>query len=141
MVDLLGTVAAIGLIVGAFVLLTGGCGRRRNPRPSMRTLTRVCSLDNAASIFKMSATGNRYYPGQDDEGLKALTGGKSSMYPNCQSAGSALLARALFTDPNGAFPVSAYGKLEDGLLDTSSNPVTGVPYSILDVDSETMAIL
>ncbi len=139
LIELLTVVAIIGLLVGMVIPTLRAVLENKN---RMVMLARIYSLDNGAVTYKMSATGNRYYPGQDADGLGALTGSSSSRYPNCQSAGSALLARALFTDPNGAFPVGTmYGKLEDGLLDSSSDPVTGVPYSILDVDSETMAIL
>jgi len=142
-VELLTTATVIGLVVGVVVLLTGGgCGRNGPRNARMRLLVRVQSLDNAATIYKMSATGNRFYPGQDANGVGALTGeGNSAIYPNCQNAGSALLARCLFTDPNGEFPVSAYGTLGEGMLDSAQNPVTGVPYSILDLASKPMAIL
>lgn len=137
LVELLTVVAIIGLLV-SMVVPTIRAVLQSNQR--MKMLTRVQSLASAATIYKMSATGNRYYPGQDALGLGGLVSGNAT-YPNCQNAGSALLARCLFTDPNGAFPVSSYGRLDEGLLDTTNNPVTGVPYSILDSASETMAIL
>jgi len=137
LVELLTVVAIIGLLVG-MVVPTIRAVLENSQR--MKMLVRVQSLDAGARTYKMSGTGNRYYPGQDTEGRNAL-GGSSSKYPNCQNAGSALLARCLFTDPNGRFPVSAYGTYEEDLLDTSQDPITDVPYSILDADSETMAIL
>lgn len=138
LIELLTVVAIIGLLV-SMVVPTIRAVLENNQR--MKMLVRVQSLDAGATVYKMSATGNRYYPGQDAEGLGALTGGNSSRYPNCANAGSALLARCLFTDPNGAFPVSAYGTLDEGLLDTTDDPITDVPRSILDSASETMAIL
>ncbi len=137
LIELLTVVAIIGLMVG-MVVPTIRAVLENNQR--MRMLVRIQSLDTGARTYKMSHTGNRYFPGQDTTGLGAL-GGNSSKYPKCQNAGSALLARCLFTDPNGRFPVSAYGTLEEDLLDTSEDPITDVPYSILDADSETMAVL
>lgn len=137
LVELLTVVAIIGLLVG-MVVPTIRAVLENSQR--MKMLVRIQSLDTGARTYRMSGTGNRYYPGQDTVGLGALTG-NSTKYPNCQNAGSALLARCLFTDPNGRFPVSAYGTLDDDLLDTSEDPITGVPYSILDTDSETMAVL
>jgi prepilin-type N-terminal cleavage/methylation domain-containing protein len=137
LVELLTVVAIIGLLVG-MVVPTIRAVLENSQR--MKMLVRVHSLDTGARTYKMSGTGNRYYPGQDTEGISGLEG-NSSKYPNCQNAGSALLAQCLFTDPNGRFPVSAYGTYEDDLLDTSEDPITGVPYSILDADSETMAVL
>jgi hypothetical protein len=99
---------------------------------------RIRSLDDGATIYKLSATGNKYYPGQDPEGIGALeTGASPEKYPNCQNAGSALLARYLFTDPNGVFPVSWYGQFEKDMLGT----VAGVPGTLVDFRDPPMAIL
>jgi hypothetical protein len=86
----------------------------------------------------MSGTGNRYYPGQDPESMGALISGTSpEKYPNCRSAGSALLARCLFTDANGTFPVSYYAQFDRSMLGT----VAGVPNTIIDFRDPPMAIL
>ena len=99
---------------------------------------RIRSLDDGATIYKLSATGNKYYPGQDPEGIGALeTGASPEKYPNCKNAGSALLARYLFTDPNGVFPVSWYGQFEKDMLGT----VAGVPGTLVDFRDPPMAIL
>jgi len=137
LIELLTVVAIIGLLVGMVVPTIRAVLENKH---RMEMLVRVQSLDNAATTYKMSATGNRYYPGQDAEGLGALTG-NSSRYPGCTNAGSALLARCLFTDANNAFPVSAYGTLQEGKLDTTDDPISGVARSILDTDSDPMAVL
>jgi len=99
---------------------------------------RLFSLADGANIYKLAGTGNRYYPGQDPEGIGALERGASpEKYPNCQNAGSALLARYLFTDPNGVFPVSWYGQFEKDMLGT----VAGVPNTLIDNHDPPMAIL
>jgi len=111
---------------------------RERSHTRMKLLIRAQSIDTGAATYKMSATGNRYYPGQDTESMGALISGTSpEKYPNCQNAGSTLLARFLFTDPNGAFPVSAYGTLDDDTLGT----VAGVPNTIIDFRDPPMAIL
>ncbi len=140
LVELLTVVAIIGLLLG-MIVPTIRAVLDSNQR--MKMLVRVQSLSTGARTYKMSATGNRYYPGQDSAGRSALENGTSSEnFPGgCRNAGSALLARCLFTDPNGRFPVSAYGTLEEDLLDTGEDPITDVPYSILDTDGETMAVL
>ena len=145
LIELLTVVAIIGLLVGMVVPTIKAVLENKQ---KMQLAVRIRSLDDGCNIYKMSATGNRYYPGQDAEGFGALTGSASSAnYPNCQNAGSALLARCLFTmiDPNDStrklFPVSNYGQLERDMLDTAQDPVTGVARSILDYASETMAIL
>jgi hypothetical protein len=108
----------------------------------MQMQVRIASLDNGAIQYKL-ANGNKYYPGQDPEALAALTSGAnpSGKYPNCLNAGSALLARCLFTDPNGLFPTSSYGQYEKDMLGTVVVGANSVPNSIIDNGSEVMAIL
>lgn len=137
LIELLTVVAIIGLLVG-MVVPTIKAVLENKARMQMQV--RVAALNTGATVWKMEATGNKYYPGQDPEGLSGLSG-SSSKYPNCQNAGSALLARCLFTDPNGLFPTSSYGRLERDMLDTAQNPITGVSRSIIDNASEVMAIL
>jgi prepilin-type N-terminal cleavage/methylation domain-containing protein len=146
LIELLTVVAIIGLLVGMVVPTIKAVLEQKQ---QMLLKVRINSLSTGCDIYKMSATGNRYYPGQDAEGLAALISGTntSGNYPNCLNAGSALLARCLFTmiDPNDStkklFPVSNYGSLEKDMLDAAQDPVTGVPRSIIDYASETMAIL
>ncbi len=141
-VKLLAVVGCIVLLVcAAVVVITVARWTSHNwrrPQRRMKLLVRVQSISTGASVYKMSATGNRYYPGQDSESVGALIRGTSpEKYPNCQNAGSALLARCLFTDPNGTFPVAAYGMLDDDMLGT----VAGVPNTIIDFRDPPMAIL
>jgi predicted RNase H-like HicB family nuclease len=111
--------------------------REQGPH-SMNLRVRVLSLSSGADIYKMSATANRYYPGQDPESMGALISGTSpEKYPNCQNAGSALLARCLFTDPNGMFPASNFGQFDRSMLGT----VAGVPNTLIDNRNPPMAIL
>ncbi len=145
LIELLTVVAIIGLLVG-MVVPTIKAVLDNSQR--MKLLIRIGSLEKGCNIYKMEATGNRYYPGQDAEGIGALTGSAASTnYPTCQNAGSALLARALFSrvDPNNAsniqFPVSNYGQLDRDMLDAANQPITGVARSVIDYASETMAIL
>ena len=145
LIELLTVVAIIGLLVGMVVPTIKAVLENKQ---KMQLQVRIRSLDDACNIYKMSATGNRYYPGQDTEGIGALGSTGSANYPNCQNAGSALLARCLFTmiDPNDPakklFPVSSYGQLEKDMLGTvtvGSNTIANS--SIIDYASETMAIL
>ena len=145
LIELLTVVMIIGLLVSMVVPTIKAVLENKQ---RMQLQVRIRSLADGCDIYKQSATGNRYYPGQDAEGIGALKGSAASNnYPNCVNAGSALLARCLFTriDPSDSsktlFPVSSYGQLETGLLDTAQNPITGVARSILDNASETMAIL
>jgi prepilin-type N-terminal cleavage/methylation domain-containing protein len=140
LIELLTVVAIIGLLVG-MVVPTIKAVLENSQR--MKLLARIGSLDNGAIQYKMSATGNRYYPGQDPEALAALTSGTntSGKYPNCLNAGSVLLARCLFTDPNGLFPTSSYGQYEKDMLGTVVVGATSVPNSIIDNGSVLMAIL
>jgi len=134
---LLAIIGCIVLLVCAAVVVMVSWDRPPTAT-TMRLLVRVHSIDTGAMTYKMLATGNRYYPGQDTESMGALINGTSpEKYPNCQNAGSALLARFLFTDSNGTFPVSAYGTLADDTLGT----VAGVPNTIVDFRDPPMAIL
>ena len=126
------------LVCAAVVIVLARRIDRERSHTSMRLLVQVRSLSDGASIYKMSGTGNRYYPGQDPESMGALISGTSpEKYPNCRSAGSALLARCLFTDANGTFPVSNYGQFDRSMLGT----VAGVPNTIIDFRDPPMAIL
>jgi len=146
LIELLTVVAIIGLLVG-MVVPTIKAVLDNSQR--MKLLVRISSLDNGCNQYKMSGTGNRYYPGQDAAGLAALGGTGSPVYPagSCTNAGSALLARCLFSrvDPNNSniiqFPVSNYGNYGTDMLDSTINPITGVSRSIIDYANETMAIL
>jgi prepilin-type N-terminal cleavage/methylation domain-containing protein len=144
LIELLTVVAIIGLLVGMVVPTIKAVLENKQ---QMQMQVRIRSLDDGCNIYKMSATGNRYYPGQDAEGIGVLGGTANNSYPDCQNAGSALLARCLFSmvDPNDStkilFPVSNYGQLERDMLDAAKDPVTGVTRSILDNAGETMAIL
>jgi prepilin-type N-terminal cleavage/methylation domain-containing protein len=138
LIELLTVVAIIGLLVGMVVPTIRAV---LEAKARMQLQVRIGSLDNGCIQYKL-ANGNRYYPGQDPEALAALTSGAnpSGKYPNCLNAGSALLARCLFTDPNGLFPTSSYGQYEKDMLGTVG-ATTGVPNSIIDNGSEVMAIL
>lgn len=128
----------IALLVCASVIIVEVWRSHRESSLSMRLRVRVSSLSTGATIYKLEATNNRYYPGQDPESMGALVSGTSPQkYPNCQNAGSALLARCLFTDANGTFPVSSYGRFERDMLGT----VAGVPNTIVDGRDPPMAIL
>ncbi len=140
LIELLTVVAIIGLLVGMVVPTIKAVLVNK---AQMQMKVRIRSLDDGCGIYKMSATGNRYYPGQDPEPLAALEKGTntSGKYPNCKNAGSALLARCLFTDPNGLFPTSNYGQLERDMLGTVVVGTTNYPNAIIDNANETMAVL
>ena len=140
LIELLTVVAIIGLLVGMVVPTIKAVLENK---ARMQLLARIGSLDNGCIQYKMSYTGNRYYPGQDPEALAALTSGTntSGRYPNCLNAGSVLLARCLFTDPNNLFPTSSYGQYEKDMLGTVVVGATSVPNSIIDNGSVLMAIL
>jgi hypothetical protein len=100
------------------------------------TLARVHRLSAGVTTYKMAATGNHYYPGQQYP--ERIEGEGSATY----QAASAYLARCLFTDDaSGTFPVDNYAGYTEGILDDGAGSETGVPYSILDAHSQTMAIV
>jgi prepilin-type N-terminal cleavage/methylation domain-containing protein len=139
LIELLTVVAIIGLLVGMVVPTIRAVLENKT---RMQMQVRIAALNAGCSVYKMEGTGNKYYPGQDPDSFGALTSGTntSGKYPNCQNAGSALLARCLFTDANGLFPTSSYGRLERDMLGTVGVS-TSVPNSIIDNASEIMAIL
>jgi len=137
LVELLTVVAIIGLLVGMVVpTITAILKGVKQTRVDVR----IQALENGCGSYKMSGTGNRYFPGQDPTHLNWLSSGT---YAN---AGSALLARCLFWKPDGnypydtsrgEFPVSQYGTYAEDML----GKVNNVSNTIIDFDSEPMAIL
>ncbi len=141
LIELLTVVAIIGLLVGMVVPTIKAVLENKL---KMQLAVRIRALDDGCNIYKMSATGNRYYPGQDATQLTWLSSGT---YAN---AGSALLARCLFWIPDGnspndltkgQFPVSNYGQLEKDILGTVTVGSNTVANSIIDYSNETMAIV
>jgi prepilin-type N-terminal cleavage/methylation domain-containing protein len=141
LIELLTVVAIIGLLVGMVVPTIKAV---LDQKQQMQLAVRIRSLSAGCDIYKMSATGNRYYPGQDATQLAWLSG------TTYAGAGSALLARCLFWIPDnnspndltkGQFPVSNYGQLEKDILGTVTVGSNTVANSIIDYANETMAIL
>jgi len=133
-----GYIALLVCAAAVIIVANHADRKRRETRHAVMLRVRVASLDNGVCMYKLACTANRYFPGQDPESLGALVSGTSpEKYPNCQNAGSALLARCLFTDPNGTFPVSSYGQFERDMLGT----VAGVPNTLVDGGDPPMAIL
>lgn len=137
LVELLTVVAIIGLLVGMVVPTIRAIIEATN---KAKLTARVQTLSAGCGTYKMSATGNKYYPGQDPTHLQWLDNGAYS------GAGSALLARCLFwrfdgNDPYnlnlGQFPVEAYAPYNPDML----GEVEGVGSTLIDFDSEPMAIL
>ena len=137
LIERLTVVAIIGLLVGMVVPTIRGV---LETQLKMKVQTRVTNLENGCGIYKMSGTGNRYYPGQDPRQLTWLT---SSTYKN---AGSAMLARCLFWIPDGNdpynlnkgdFPVSKYGQYTPDML----GEIEDQKNTIIDFSAEKMAIL
>jgi prepilin-type N-terminal cleavage/methylation domain-containing protein len=132
LIELLTVVAIISLLVGMVVPTIQAV---MEGMTAANTLARIQGLSAGTTTYKMSATGNRYFPGQQYPD-KIEGSGKY------RQAASAYLARCLFSDDaNGTFPVDNYGGYTEGILDDSTGEETDVPYSILDTHSRTMAIV
>ena len=141
LIELLTVVAIIGLLITMVVPTIGSIMKAIT---TASTQARIASLTAGARAYKMGATGNRFYPGQDDpKGLFETSG-------NYQYKASAYLAKCLFSDADGKFPppVDRWAPYEVGMLDDDEGSVTaeqtegeGVPYSILDTHSHTLAIV
>jgi len=123
LVELLTVVAIIGLLVGLIVPTLKAI---LETMVRVQTKVRIENLANGAYSYKMDATDNRYFPGQQ-------------YYTVIQTSkmASGYLAACLFTDANGVFPVSAYGAYEDDMRAT----IGGDPNAIADTYSDRMAIL
>lgn len=145
LIELLTVVAIIGLLVGMIV-------------PTLRSIyvalhkaatrVRIQNLDAGANQYRMLVTGNKYFPGQDYVNLSFPTKfplkdmGTLKANPGKPiKGGSDLLAWCLFTDPNGLFPTSAYGKYEEDMLDDPAGTYSGVPFTVLDTYPDKMPIL
>ncbi len=136
LIELLTVVAIISLLVGMVVPTIQSVIALLN---KAKTLNRIHLLDSGAQQYKMEGTGNKYYPGQ-----QYISEIESS------DAGSWWLARCLFTKGTGDdanFPTSNYATYTQDMLDppvnqgSSTGRDTPVAYSIIDQDSEPMAIL
>ena len=149
LIELLTVVAIIGLLVGMVVPTVQAI---LDTLGTAKTLARIDTLANGVSIFKMEGTKNKWYPGQDPDGVKAIEGGFNIKVGNSTksivgNAASAYLARALFTDANGDFPVGNYAPFEAEMLDDEEGSLTEieyeqpVPYTILDTHAQPMAIV
>jgi len=123
LVELLTVVAIIGLLVGLIVPTLKAI---LETMVRVQTKVRIENLANGAYSYKMDATDNRYFPGQQ-------------YYTVIQTSkmASGYLAACLFTDANGVFPVSAYGAYEDDMRAR----IGGDPNAIADTYSDRMAIL
>jgi prepilin-type N-terminal cleavage/methylation domain-containing protein len=144
LVELLTVVAIIGLLVGMVVPTIRAVIESQN---TMKMRVRIRALDDGCGIYKMSAKGNKYYPGQDATEVNWLTNGS---YAN---QGSALLARCLFWNPDGndpynlskgQFPVTRYGTYSRDMLGTvlfQPDRTSVTLPALIDFNNEPMAIL
>lgn len=149
LIELLTVVAIIGLLVGMVVPTISAV---LDSLTAARTLARIDNLANGAKMYKIEGTSNKYFPGQQ-YAKEIFESGSMLGGVSYKQAGSAFLARALFSkpDPNNTtkdlFPVGHYAVLDQDLLDPPdvATPATGRdtprPYSILDCSSHPMAIL
>ena len=134
LIELLTVVAIIGLLITMVVPTIGSIMKAMT---TASTQVRIASLTDGARAYKMGATGNRFYPGQDDpKGLFETSG-------EYQYKASAYLARCLFSDAGGRFPppVDRWAPYEVGMLDDADGTDTDVAYTILDTHSHTLAIV
>ena len=142
LIELLTVVAIIGLLVGMVVPTIQSV---LEAMTAASTLTRIKTLSAGVHGWKMSESGNKYFPGQKNA---TETFGEGTYAGNASS----FLASCLFgdyedLDPSGRPkfppPVDAYATYEAGMLDANqeSKAITGVPNCILDTHSDTMPIL
>ena len=138
LIELLTVVAIIGLLVGMVVPTIQSV---LEAQVAASTLIRIKNLSAGVDGWKMSETGNKFYPGQ-----RTPSKLESGTYAN---KASALLASRLFGDyenettsgePNFPPPVDGYASYEPGMLDNANGDETGAPWTILDTHSDTMAI-
>ena len=137
LIELLTVVAIIGLLVTMVVPTIRSVIQAQQ---AVVTRTRIRSLDAGVRMYKMQETGNKYFPGQQPWAVQAITQEQNA---------SAFLARALFTDwqspeddpEDKPFPVGAYAKYEQDMLDDESGKHTERPYTILDGYATPMAVL
>ena len=135
LIELLTVVAIIGLLVGMVVPTIRSVIQAQ---ADVVTKARITNLDNAAKMYKMAETGNRYFPGQQylPEQIEGKYQGRASVF----------LARCLFTDWKSnrdpkPFPISGYAQYDAEMLDDPEGTETGEPYTILDRPANPMAIL
>ena len=133
LIELLTVVAIIGLLIGMVVPTMQAVIVHTT---NLKTKTRITSLSDMANMFKLEETGNRYYPGQEK---LEFTRSSSPYY----QAASALLAKSLFSDSQGVFPppTDRWCAYQKDMLDDDQGTESGVPYTILDPHSDTMAIV
>jgi len=146
LIELLTVVAIISLLVSMVVPTIGAI---LETITDAQTLARIKALSAGVTMYKVSGTGNRFFPGQQ---YPEFIEGGNDKYNSNQAAG-AFLARCLFSkpDPNDPgedlFPVDNYAPYEEGLLDPPETAGgeegrdTPVAWSILDAHSQSMAIV
>jgi prepilin-type N-terminal cleavage/methylation domain-containing protein len=138
LIELLTVVAIISLLVSMVVPTITAI---LESLTDAKTLARIRALSAGAQMYKIGATGNRYFPGQQYPEKIETTGSEA------YRAASSYLARCLFSkpDPNNVgkdlFPVDNYAGYDEGLLDDAEGTDSNVPYTILDAHSRTMAIV